>query len=96
MKDTPETRDKLIGLIGAGADAQSLLRRIDPICEKVQDRLRTKLVSAVKEKAGVDEVYQVACQIAALDMVYESIRAEAVTGARAQKTADELEAANEQ
>ena len=93
MKNTPETKDRLLGLIGSGAEAQSLLKKLDPAFMALQERYRSGLVHAVRTNAGADGVYQEACKIAALDDLYETIRQDAVTGARAQKAADELEAA---
>jgi hypothetical protein len=93
MKGTPESKDRLLGLIGSGAEAQALLKKLDPRFTDLQDRYRTGLVHAVRTNAGVDAVYQEACKLAALDDLYGVIRQDAVTGARAQKTADELEKA---
>jgi hypothetical protein len=93
MKDTPESKDRLLGLIGSGAEAQSLLRKLDPGFAELQNRYRSALVHAVRVNAGVDAVYQEACKLAALDDLYGVIRQDAVTGARAQKTANELEKA---
>jgi len=91
MKNTPESKDRLLGLISTGAEAQSLLRKLDPRFAELQGRYRGGLVHAVRTNAGVDAVYQEACKLAALDDLYGAIRQDAVTGARAQKAADELE-----
>lgn len=92
MKDTPETKDKLRGLINSGAQAESLLKKLDPLFVELRERNRASLVNAVKLES-MEAVYQEACQTAALENLYQLIYSKAVTGARAQKAADELEAA---
>lgn len=93
MKDTPGTRDRMRGLINAGAEAHSLLKKLDPRFQALQDKYRNALVGAVRDNAGVDAVYQEACKLAALDDLHRTIRVDAATGARAQKTANEMEQA---
>lgn len=92
MKDTMEARDKLRGLIVTGADAQSLLKKLDPVFVELRERNRATLVAAVKGET-MEKVYQEACRVSALEDLYQVIYGKAVTGARAQKSADELEAA---
>ena len=92
MKDTPETRDRLIGQIAKGADARELLKQLDPKFVDLRERYRAELVGAVRSKADGEQIALIACRVTALEDLYESIYQDAVTGARAQEMANVMEA----
>ena len=91
MKDTPGTRDRLRGLIAKGAEAESLLKQLDPKFVQIRELYRGSLVQSIRSKAEDREIVLQACRIAALEDLYEQFYSEARTGARAQKAATELE-----
>lgn len=91
MRDTPEIRDKLYSLIGAGADAQALLKGLDPAFVELREHFRGRLVQSVRQHKEDREIIQDACLIAALEEIYDFFYQQAATGARAQKAATELE-----
>ncbi len=91
MKDTPEIRDRLASLIGSGVEAQGLLKKLDPAFVELREYFRGNLVQAVRNKAEDREIVLQACNIAALEEIYSLFYQKAVTGARAQQAATELE-----
>ena len=94
MKDTPEIRDRLITLIGKGAEANILLQKLDPAFVELREHFRGKLVQSVRQNAQDREIIQNACLITALEEIYDVFYQDAATGARAQKAATQLEAEN--
>ena len=93
MKDTTETRLKLTQRMRQGQEAQSLLKKLDPKFVELRELYRGNLVHSVRTGAEMSAVYQEACRISALEDLYQTLYQEAVTGARAQDMATELEKA---
>lgn len=91
MKDTPETRDKIRKIIAKGANAEDLLKRLDPKFVELRELYRSNLVHSVRTKAGQDTISMDACRITALEDLYEGLYSEAKSGANAQKAATLLE-----
>ena len=91
MKDSPEVRDRLHTLIGKGAEAQMLLKKLDPAFVQLREHFRGNLVQSVRQNAEDREIIQNACLITALEEIYNLFYQDAATGARAQKAATELE-----
>lgn len=90
MRD-PELEDKLRGLMIKGADAQALLKQLDPAFVELRERYRSDLVHSVRTKADQQTLMVDACRIAALEDLYQEFFNDAQSGARAQKMATEIE-----
>ena len=91
MKDTPEIRERLLELIGRGADSQVLLQKLDPAFVQLREHFRGKLVQSVRQAAEEREIVQNACLITALEEIYDLFYQKAKTGDMAQKAATKLE-----
>ena len=91
MRDKTQVKDRLRGLIATGAEAEGLLKRLDPRFVALRERYRSSLVHSVRTGADEKEIVMGACRVAALEDLYEELYQDAKTGARATEMATQLE-----
>ncbi len=86
-----QTKEKLRAQIFEGENAKALLKQLDPRFVQIREQYRSDLVHSVRTKADEKAILMDACKIAALEDLYETIYQDAVTGARAQEKATQIE-----
>lgn len=91
MKDIEQLRSELIDRIDKGANAKHLLKQLDPLFVELREYFRGELVNSVRSKAEDREIVLNSCKITALEELYNLIYQQAVTGARAQEKATQIE-----
>lgn len=77
-----------------GREAERLLEELDPYFQQIQGSLLDKIANAVRQGEDEKAVYRVACRLTELDDLFQEIYETARTGARALKTATEMEKSN--